>query len=133
MSHLNLAPIGNCAVAGLIDARACHVWFCFQRLDADPVFNALASGQPHITLRMRPTFGNGSAAPQVSIGSNHARFIGSENVLGVTTDTAVSERSHYLHPLYPIVSRTERKEYEAPDLAVFCGMCSWEHGLWHAS
>ncbi|MDE2265875.1 MAG: glycoside hydrolase family 15 protein [Alphaproteobacteria bacterium] len=161
MRQLDLAPIGNCAVASLIDAQARHVWFCFPRLDADPVFNALVngndpatgfmdvlvegfktssqsylrntailetilrtengealrvidfaprfrqfgrsfrppmlvrrlepiSGQPRITLRMRPSFGYGKTAPQISIGSNHARFIGSDNVLRVTADIGPS-------------------------------------------
>jgi Glycosyl hydrolases family 15/Trehalase-like, N-terminal len=161
MHQLDLAPIGNCAVASLIDAQARHVWFCFPRLDADPVFNALVngddpatgfmdvlvegfkassqsylrntailetilrtengealrvldfaprfrqfgrsfrppmlvrrlepiSGQPRITLRLRPTFGYGKTAPQISIGSNHARFIGSDSVLRVTADIGPS-------------------------------------------
>jgi len=45
MSHLELAPIGNCAIASLIDAQARHVWFCFPRLDGDPLFNALVNGK----------------------------------------------------------------------------------------
>ncbi len=44
MSTLDLAAIGNCAIASLIDRNARHVWFCFPRLDADPVFSALLSG-----------------------------------------------------------------------------------------
>lgn len=44
MTQLDLAPIGNCAVASLIDRQARHVWFCFPRLDGDPIFNALVGG-----------------------------------------------------------------------------------------
>jgi len=44
MSNLDLAPVGNCAVASLVDANARHVWFCFPRLDGDPAFNALVNG-----------------------------------------------------------------------------------------
>ena len=44
MSTLDLAAIGNCAIASLIDRNARHVWFCFPRLDADPVFSALLGG-----------------------------------------------------------------------------------------
>jgi GH15 family glucan-1,4-alpha-glucosidase len=44
MSHLDLAPIGNCAIASLIDPRGRHVWFGFPRLDSDPPFNALLNG-----------------------------------------------------------------------------------------
>jgi len=161
MAQLDLAPIGNCAIASLIDAQARHVWFCFPRLDGDPVFNALVNGdnpdagfmdivvegrkssrqsymrntailetwietdageelhivdfaprferygrsfrppmlvrriepvkgQPRIALRLRPTFNYGAAAPQISIGSNHTRFIGSSDVLRVTADIGPS-------------------------------------------
>ncbi len=44
MSNLDLAAIGNCAVASLIDRNARHNWFCFPRLDGDPVFCALVDG-----------------------------------------------------------------------------------------
>src|SRR3569832_2334348 len=44
MSQLALAPIGNCAVSSLIDASGRHQWFCFPRLDGDPLFNALVNG-----------------------------------------------------------------------------------------
>jgi len=161
MSHLDLAPIGNCAVASLIDPRGRHVWFGFPRLDSDPVFNALVNGddppagfmdivvdgyessrqsyirntailetilrtktgeelrvidfaprfrrfgrsfrppqlvrriepitgQPRITLRLRPTFDYGATVPQTSVGSNHARFIGANSVLRVTADIGPS-------------------------------------------
>lgn len=46
MSHdvsLDLAVIGNCNVASLIDRRGSHVWTCLPRLDADPVFCSLLS------------------------------------------------------------------------------------------
>ena len=161
MSHLDLAPVGNCAVASLIDGCARHVWFGFPRLDSDPMFNALLNGddppagfmdivvddfesarqsyvrntpiletilrtksgeelrvidfaprfrqfgriyrppmlvrriepiigQPRITIRLRPTFDYGATVPQTSIGSNHARFIGTESVLRVTSDLGPS-------------------------------------------
>ena len=38
---LNLALIGNCQIAALVDARAAIVWTCLPRLDGDPVFSAL--------------------------------------------------------------------------------------------
>lgn len=44
MQSLDLAAIGNCAVASLIDHNGRHVWFCFPRLDGDPVFSALVNG-----------------------------------------------------------------------------------------
>ena len=44
MPGLDLAVIGNCTVASVIAPDGRHVWFCFPRLDADPVFNALLGG-----------------------------------------------------------------------------------------
>lgn len=44
LEGLQLAAIGNCAVASLITREARHVWFGFPRLDADPVFSALLGG-----------------------------------------------------------------------------------------
>jgi GH15 family glucan-1,4-alpha-glucosidase len=161
MPHLNLSPIGNCAIASLIDTDGRHVWFCFPRLDGDPVFNALVNGtdpkggfmdvvvegkrcsrqtyspntavletlieteageelriidfaprfrqygrnfrppmlvrriepvkgQARITVRIRPRFDYGSAAPQISLGSNHVRYIGAGKVLRVTADIGPS-------------------------------------------
>lgn len=44
VSSLDLAAIGNCAVAALIDRRARVVWGCFPRFDGDPVFCSLIDG-----------------------------------------------------------------------------------------
>lgn len=44
LEGLQLAAVGNCAVASLITPDARHVWFGFPRLDADPVFCALLGG-----------------------------------------------------------------------------------------
>ncbi|MHA1565308.1 MAG: glycoside hydrolase family 15 protein [Alphaproteobacteria bacterium] len=41
MNDLNLAVIGNCSFAALIDAQAKVVWMCLPRLDGDPVFCSL--------------------------------------------------------------------------------------------
>ncbi len=38
---LNLAVVGNGAIASLIDRQGNHVWCCWPRLDGDPVFHAL--------------------------------------------------------------------------------------------
>jgi len=42
---LNLAAIGNCQIAALLDARARIVWCCMPRLDSDPVFFSLVNGE----------------------------------------------------------------------------------------
>jgi len=44
VSTLNLGVIGNCAIASLIDRNGRHVWHGLERLDGDPVFNALLGG-----------------------------------------------------------------------------------------
>ena len=41
---LDLAAVGNCVVASLIDRRARHAWFCWPRFDGDPVFCSLLDG-----------------------------------------------------------------------------------------
>ena len=43
-TSLDLWPIGNCQVTGLIDERAGLVWGCVPRVDGDPVFCALLNG-----------------------------------------------------------------------------------------
>lgn len=47
MNNLDLALIGNCQIAALIDGDASIVWYCAPRLDGDPVFSALLSGSDH--------------------------------------------------------------------------------------
>ncbi len=42
---LDVAPIGNCAVSALIDKQGSFVWGCVPRVDGDPAFSALLSGQ----------------------------------------------------------------------------------------
>ncbi len=44
MAGLDLSVIGNGTIASLIAPDGRHVWFCFPRLDADPVFHALLGG-----------------------------------------------------------------------------------------
>jgi GH15 family glucan-1,4-alpha-glucosidase len=41
---LDLALIGNCRVAALVDRKARVVWWCFPRFDGDPVFSRLLAG-----------------------------------------------------------------------------------------
>ncbi len=44
-SDLELWPIGNCQVSGLIDKRAGIVWGCVPRVDGDPAFCSLLNGE----------------------------------------------------------------------------------------
>ncbi|MDH4131288.1 MAG: glycoside hydrolase family 15 protein [Gemmatimonadota bacterium] len=41
MNNLDLALIGNCSIAALVDEKAEIVWGCFPRFDGDPVFCSL--------------------------------------------------------------------------------------------
>ncbi|WP_284125114.1 glycoside hydrolase family 15 protein [Parerythrobacter aestuarii] len=43
-ADLELWPIGNCQVSGLIDRTGALVWGCVPRVDGDPVFCALLNG-----------------------------------------------------------------------------------------
>src|SRR5687767_1564179 len=43
--HLQVSPIGNCSVSALVDSEARFVWGCLPRVDGDPAFSALLSGQ----------------------------------------------------------------------------------------
>jgi len=42
--NLELWPIGNCQVSGLIDDTGALVWGCVPRVDGDPVFSSLLNG-----------------------------------------------------------------------------------------
>jgi GH15 family glucan-1,4-alpha-glucosidase len=44
MTSLDLALVGNGAIAALIDSRGTVVWCCFPRFDGDPVFGSLLAG-----------------------------------------------------------------------------------------
>ncbi|HWD49124.1 MAG TPA: glycoside hydrolase family 15 protein [Rhizomicrobium sp.] len=41
---LDLAVIGNCRTAALLDTKARLLWWCFPRFDGDPVFSRLLAG-----------------------------------------------------------------------------------------
>ena len=159
MTDLNLAVIGNCAYAALIDERASVVWACFPRMDGDPVFCSMLgpkgdnigrgnfdivlqgmvateqrylhnsailvtvirdgrggtievtdfaprfkqfdrvfrptmlvrhvrrlSGEPRISVRVRPCFEYGAQRPVITRGSNHIRYVGDGHTMRLTTD-----------------------------------------------
>lgn len=168
MADLDLAVIGNCTVASIISPVGRHVWYCFPRLDADPVFNALLggrvpetgyldtalrgqaratqtylhntavletiltdheggqvrmvdfcprfrrygrmfrppmlvrriepiAGRPRISIVLRPRYDYGATPPELSFGSNHLRYLGTDRVLRVTTDMPLSYLAHETH------------------------------------
>jgi GH15 family glucan-1,4-alpha-glucosidase len=44
VSDLDVAPIGNGRIAAMVNTAGRIVWWCFPRLDSDPVFSRLLSG-----------------------------------------------------------------------------------------
>ncbi len=44
MTSLQLGVVGNCQISSLIDPRGRHVWTCWPRPDADPIFCSLLAG-----------------------------------------------------------------------------------------
>lgn len=44
VANLDLAPIGNGRTSALVDTNGRIVWWCFPRLDSDPVFSRLLAG-----------------------------------------------------------------------------------------
>jgi GH15 family glucan-1,4-alpha-glucosidase len=47
---------------------------------------SIKDGRPRIRIRLRPRFNYGQAAPSLTYGSNHIRYIGPDMVLRLTTD-----------------------------------------------
>jgi GH15 family glucan-1,4-alpha-glucosidase len=157
---LNLAVIGNCRIAALVNPTGRIVWWCFPRFDSDPVFSRLLAddeekgfcdvlladmvksksayvrntaivetvledkhgggiritdfaprfpmferifrppqivrrieplaGLPRIQIRVRPTHAYGRPTAGHSIGSNHIRYRGGDEVLRLSTDAPLS-------------------------------------------
>lgn len=46
-TSLELWPVGNCQVSGLIDRRGALVWGCVPRVDGDPIFCSLMNDDCH--------------------------------------------------------------------------------------
>ena len=52
------------------------------------------AGRPRIAIRVRPTFDYGSPATTTVIGSNHIRYVGTSEVLRLSTDAPLSYITH---------------------------------------
>jgi GH15 family glucan-1,4-alpha-glucosidase len=48
------------------------------------------AGSPRITVRMRPADDYGRRRPEITSGSNHIRYVGTANVLRLTTDCSIT-------------------------------------------
>jgi pentatricopeptide repeat protein len=162
MSTLDLAVIGNCHIAALLDEKARIVWGCFPRFDGDPAFCSLLAagdderggfydvelagctrteqrylvnsaivetilhdadgpcvrivdfaprfemfrrafrpmmlirmlmplgGSPRMRVRLRPRAHYGAAAPPITYGSNHVRYVLPDVTLRLTTDLSIT-------------------------------------------
>ncbi len=84
---LDLAVVGNCQVAALIDTRGCVVWMCLPQPDGDPVFCALL--QQELGASPRGVF----AIELTDLASTTQRYIRNtaivETVLTATDGSAV--------------------------------------------
>ncbi|HEU4517616.1 MAG TPA: glycoside hydrolase family 15 protein, partial [Steroidobacteraceae bacterium] len=48
------------------------------------------AGTPRVRVRLRPSFGYGALAPEITHGSNHIRYVSPDRVLRLTTDAPAS-------------------------------------------
>lgn len=48
------------------------------------------AGNPRVCVRLRPSFDHGAHAPAITHGSNHIRYVGSDQVLRLTTDAPIT-------------------------------------------
>ncbi|MCT2559346.1 glycoside hydrolase family 15 protein [Tsuneonella sp. YG55] len=88
---LELWPIGNCQVTGLIDAEAGLVWGCVPRVDGDPVFCALVNGDRQ-----------------------------DSGVWRFELEEQVSASQHYVRNTPILVTRLEAKDGSAVEITDFC-------------
>jgi GH15 family glucan-1,4-alpha-glucosidase len=88
---LELWPIGNCQVSGLIDAQAGLVWGCVPRVDGDPIFCELLNGDRR-----------------------------DEGVWRFELEGQVSARQEYLRNTPILVTRLEAEDGSAVEISDFC-------------
>jgi pentatricopeptide repeat protein len=90
-ASLELWPVGNCQVSGLIDERAGLVWGCVPRVDGDPVFCSLVNGDD-----------------------------GQAGVWRFELEGQVSATQHYERNTPILVTRLEAKDGSAVEISDFC-------------
>ncbi len=90
-SSLELWPIGNCQISGLIDERAGLVWGCIPRVDGDPVFCSLMNGD------------------RQDVG-----------VWRFELEDQVSSTQHYVRNTPILITRLEAADGSAVEIADFC-------------
>ena len=90
-ASLELWPIGNCQVSGLIDNAAGLVWGCVPRVDGDPVFCALLNGDKQ-----------------------------DQGVWRFELEDQVSATQHYERNTPILITRLEAKDGSAVEISDFC-------------
>jgi pentatricopeptide repeat protein len=90
-ASLELWPVGNCQVSGLIDERAGLVWGCVPRVDGDPVFCSLVNGDG-----------------------------GQAGVWRFELEGQVSASQHYERNTPILVTRLEARDGSAVEISDFC-------------
>ena len=100
-STLNLAVIGNGALASLIDDQGRMVWCCWPRLDGDPIFCALIDGDK----RERGLFAIALDEPSTAVQSYERNTAILRTV--VTTESGVFAVTDFA-PLFPVSGRMHR-------------------------
>lgn len=71
-SDLDIAPIGNGRIAALVNTKGRIVWWCFPRLDSDPVFSRLVAGDEEKGFCDVLIHGNGPSTSRAAYRRNTA-------------------------------------------------------------
>jgi GH15 family glucan-1,4-alpha-glucosidase len=71
-SDLDIAPIGNGRIAALVNTQGRIVWWCFPRLDSDPVFSRLVAGDEEKGFCDVLIHGNGPSTSRAAYRRNTA-------------------------------------------------------------
>ncbi|MEM7666728.1 MAG: glycoside hydrolase family 15 protein [Pseudomonadota bacterium] len=104
LPNLELWPIGNCQVSGLIDQSGALVWGCVPRVDGDPVFSALLNGDQR-------------SRPQVAEGDRTDRNAG---IWRFELEGQVSARQEYIRNTPNLVTTLEADDGSAVEILDFC-------------
>src|SRR5215475_6054592 len=94
-TNLDLWPIGNCQVSGLVDRAGRLVWACLPRVDGEPVFSSLLSG--------------------VEAGDAEAK-----GIWAIDLEGCVKSEQAYLRNTPILVTRHEDEQGNAVEVVDFC-------------
>ena len=115
-SSLDLAVIGNGALAALVDAEGRMVWCCWPRLDGDPIFSALIDGD-------QDERGLFSFAPDESYTTEQHYERNTAVLRTVVTTASGSFAVTDFAPLFPISGRVHRPPMIVRRIEPLSGLC----------